>query len=123
MLFYRQLFRDPERLGIVWEEASFAGFTQYTCARKLCRLEIKAQSFEDMALFGQSFNLTGVVIRRVAANAGPTASLGCRSTASSAELYHRRIFRCEQGRRSSFHSGRSRYAANATYSQHDPTQR
>ena len=54
-------FRDADRLAIVWEEASFAGFPQNTPA-PANYLDWKAQNtvFEDMAAIAdRSFTLTG----------------------------------------------------------------
>jgi len=54
-------FRDPDRLVVVWEEASFAGFPRNTPAPGNY-LDWKSQnrSFEDMAATrSASFNLTG----------------------------------------------------------------
>src|SRR5262245_35365141 len=54
-------FRDPDKLVIIWEEASFAGFPRNTPAPGNY-LDWKSQnrSFEDIAATaGSSFNLTG----------------------------------------------------------------
>ena len=54
-------FHEPERLVVVWEDASFAGFPQNTPA-PANYVDWKAQntSFEDMAaLRERTFNLTG----------------------------------------------------------------
>ena len=54
-------FHDPDRLVVVWEDASFAGFPQNTPA-PANYVDWKAQntSFEDMAaLRERTFNLTG----------------------------------------------------------------
>jgi putative ABC transport system permease protein len=43
-------FRDPERLAIVWEDASFVGFPRNTPApANYVDWKNQAQSFEDMA--------------------------------------------------------------------------
>jgi len=72
-------FHDPDRLVIVWEEASFAGFPRNTPAPGNY-LDWKAQnrSFEDMAAAREtSFNLTGdgeperVAARKVTQNFFP----------------------------------------------------
>ncbi len=54
-------FHDPERLVMVWEEASFAGFPRNTPApANYVDWRVHNQSFEDIAaLANQSFNLTG----------------------------------------------------------------
>jgi len=54
-------FRDPERLAIVWEEASFAGFPRNTPApANFVDWKAQNQSFTDMAAIASaSFNLTG----------------------------------------------------------------
>src|SRR5262245_17523481 len=54
-------FRDPERLVIVWEEATFAGFPKNTPAPgNYIDWKAQNQSFEDMAATAEaSFNLTG----------------------------------------------------------------
>ena len=54
-------FRDPERLAIVWEDASFAGFPRNTPApANYVDWKNQAQSFEDMAATHESSrNLTG----------------------------------------------------------------
>jgi len=72
-------FRDPERLVMVWEEASFAGFPQNTPApANYVDWKTQAKSFEDIAATaGTSFNLTGggdperVEARAVTANFFP----------------------------------------------------
>ena len=54
-------FKDPDRLAIIWEEATFAGFPRNTPA-PANYLDWKSQnrSFEDMAATrSTSFNLTG----------------------------------------------------------------
>ncbi len=69
-------FRDPERLVIVWEDASFANFPQNTPApANFADWKAQAQSFEDMAATAEaSFNVTGdgeperVAARGVTAN-------------------------------------------------------
>src|SRR5688572_24082391 len=54
-------FRDPERLAIVWEDASFVGFPRNTPApANYVDWKNQAQSFEDMAATHESSrNLTG----------------------------------------------------------------
>ena len=54
-------FRDPERLVVIWEEASFAGFPKNTPAPgNYIDWKKQNQSFEDMAATADaSFNLTG----------------------------------------------------------------
>jgi putative ABC transport system permease protein len=54
-------FRDPDRLVIVWEEASFAGFPRNTPAPgNYADWKTQNRSFEDMAATAEgSFNLTG----------------------------------------------------------------
>src|SRR5688572_25280330 len=54
-------FHQPEKLAIVWEEASFAGFPQNTPApANFADWKAQNQSFEDMAaLAGRSYNITG----------------------------------------------------------------
>jgi putative ABC transport system permease protein len=54
-------FRDPERLVIVWEDASFVGFPRNTPApANYVDWKTQTQSFEDMAATHESsFNLTG----------------------------------------------------------------
>lgn len=54
-------FKDPEKLVIVWEEASFAGFPQNTPApANYADWKAQAQSFEGMAATASlSFNITG----------------------------------------------------------------
>ena len=54
-------FYQPEKLAIVWEEASFAGFPQNTPApANYADWKAQNQSFEDMAaLAGRSYNITG----------------------------------------------------------------
>ncbi|MCM3871000.1 MAG: ABC transporter permease [Pyrinomonadaceae bacterium] len=54
-------FREPDRLVMVWEEASFAGFPRNTPApANYADWKAQNQVFEDMATFDQrSFNLTG----------------------------------------------------------------
>lgn len=54
-------FRDPDRLVIVWEEASFAGFPRNTPApANYADWKAQNRSFDDMAAIGsESFNLTG----------------------------------------------------------------
>jgi putative ABC transport system permease protein len=54
-------FRDPDRLAVVWEEASYAGFPRNTPAvGNYADWKNHAQSFEDMAAMAdRSFNLTG----------------------------------------------------------------
>src|SRR5215467_3280402 len=54
-------FRDPDRLVMIWEDASFAGFPRNTPA-PANYVDWKAQSriFEDMAaVASRGFNLTG----------------------------------------------------------------
>ncbi|HEU4713056.1 MAG TPA: ABC transporter permease [Pyrinomonadaceae bacterium] len=72
-------FRDPERLVILWEDASFAGFPLNTPApANYVDWKNQTQSFEDMAATHESsMNLTGdgeperVATRRVTANFFP----------------------------------------------------
>ena len=54
-------FRDPERLAILWEEASFVGFPRNTPApANYVDWKNQAQSFEDVAATHESsLNLTG----------------------------------------------------------------
>ena len=54
-------FKDPDRLAIIWEEASFAGFPRNTPApANYFDWKKQNQSFEDMAATAStSFNLTG----------------------------------------------------------------
>lgn len=54
-------FREPDRLVMVWEDASFAGFPRNTPApANYADWKAQNQVFEDMATFDQrSFNLTG----------------------------------------------------------------
>ena len=54
-------FRDPDRLAIIWEEATFAGFPRNTPAPgNYLDWKAQNQSFEDMAATAEkSFNLTG----------------------------------------------------------------
>ncbi len=54
-------FREPDRLVMVWEEASFAGFPRNTPApANYADWKAQNQVFEDMATFDhRSFNLTG----------------------------------------------------------------
>jgi predicted permease len=54
-------FKDPERLAVVWEEATFAGFPTNTPApANFVDWKLQNQSFEDMAaLASSSFNLAG----------------------------------------------------------------
>jgi putative ABC transport system permease protein len=69
-------FQDPERLVILWEDATFAGFPLNTPApANYVDWKNQAQSFADMAATHEtSFNLTGdgepqrVATRRVTAN-------------------------------------------------------
>jgi predicted permease len=69
-------FREPERLAIVWEDATFVGFPHNTPApANYADWKNQAQSFEDMAATHESsLNLTGdgeperVPTRRVTAN-------------------------------------------------------
>lgn len=69
-------FRDPERLVILWEDVSFAGFPRNTPApANYIDWKNQTQSFEDVAASAESsFNLTGdgeperVTTRRVTAN-------------------------------------------------------
>lgn len=72
-------FKDPDRLAIIWEEASFAGFPRNTPApANYFDWKKQNQSFEDMAATSStSFNLTGdgeperVASYRVSANFFP----------------------------------------------------
>jgi len=54
-------FKDPDRLAIVWEEATFAGFPRNTPApANFVDWKTQNRSFEDMAATASaSFNLTG----------------------------------------------------------------
>jgi putative ABC transport system permease protein len=54
-------FKDPDRLAVIWEEASFAGFPRNTPApANYFDWKKQNQSFEDMAATSStSFNLTG----------------------------------------------------------------
>ena len=54
-------YQEPERLVMVWEDASFAGFPQNTPApANYADWKAQNQTFEDMAALAQrSFNLTG----------------------------------------------------------------
>ena len=54
-------FKDPDRLAIVWEEATFAGFPRNTPApANFIDWKSQNRSFEDMAATASaSFNLTG----------------------------------------------------------------
>ena len=54
-------FHEPDRLAIVWEEASFAGFPRNTPApANYADWKTQNQVFEDMAAFAsRSYNLTG----------------------------------------------------------------
>jgi predicted permease len=54
-------FRDPERLVMIWEDATFAGFPRNTPApANYIDWKNQSQSFEDMAATAEStFNLTG----------------------------------------------------------------
>ena len=54
-------FHEPDRLVMVWEDASFAGFPRNTPApANYADWKAQNQVFEDMAAFDQrSFNLTG----------------------------------------------------------------
>jgi len=54
-------FREPDRLVMVWEDASFAGFPRNTPApANYADWKVQNQVFEEMAAFDQrSFNLTG----------------------------------------------------------------
>ena len=54
-------FRDPERLAILWEDASFVGFPRNTPApANYADWKNQAQSFEDVAATHESSrNLTG----------------------------------------------------------------
>lgn len=54
-------FREPDRLVMVWEDASFAGFPRNTPApANYADWKTQNQVFEEMAAFDQrSFNLTG----------------------------------------------------------------
>jgi len=54
-------YQEPDRLVMVWEDASFAGFPQNTPApANYADWKSQNQTFEDMAAIGQrSFNLTG----------------------------------------------------------------
>lgn len=54
-------FREPDRLVMVWEDASFAGFPRNTPApANYADWKAQNQVFEDMATFDdRSFNLTG----------------------------------------------------------------
>ena len=54
-------FKDPERLAVIWEEASFAGFPRNTPApANYFDWKKQNQTFEDMAATAStSFNLTG----------------------------------------------------------------
>jgi putative ABC transport system permease protein len=54
-------FHQPEKLAIIWEEASFAGFPQNTPApANYADWKTQNQSFEDMAaLANRSYNITG----------------------------------------------------------------
>src|SRR5687767_8232343 len=69
-------FRDPERLVILWEDVSFAGFPRNTPApANYVDWKNQTQSFEDMAASQESsLNLTGdgeperVTTRRVTSN-------------------------------------------------------
>lgn len=69
-------FRDPERLAILWEDASFVGFPRNTPApANYLDWKTQAHSFEDVAATHESsMNLTGdgeperVATRRVTAN-------------------------------------------------------
>src|SRR5689334_16075537 len=69
-------FREPERLAILWEDASFVGFPRNTPApANYVDWKNQAQSFEDLAATRESsLNLTGdgeperVPSRRVTAN-------------------------------------------------------
>src|SRR5688500_1252994 len=54
-------FRDPERLVMIWEDATFAGFPRNTPApANYVDWKTQTQSFEDVAASAEStFNLTG----------------------------------------------------------------
>src|SRR4026207_1272237 len=54
-------FRDPDRLVMIWEDATFAGFPRNTPApANYVDWKTQAQSFEDVAASAEStFNLTG----------------------------------------------------------------
>jgi putative ABC transport system permease protein len=54
-------FRDPDRLVMIWEDATFAGFPRNTPApANYVDWKTQTQSFEDMAASAEStFNLTG----------------------------------------------------------------
>ena len=54
-------FRDPERLAIIWEDATFAGFPRNTPApANYVDWKTQTQSFDDVAASHEStFNLTG----------------------------------------------------------------
>ncbi len=54
-------YHEPERLVMVWEDASFAGFPQNTPApANYADWKAQSQTFEDMAALAmRSFNLTG----------------------------------------------------------------
>ena len=54
-------FKDPDRLAIVWEDATFAGFPLNTPApANFIDWKTQNRSFEDMAaVASSSFNLTG----------------------------------------------------------------
>src|SRR5215469_1804475 len=61
VLFKPLRFRDPDRLVIIWEDATFAGFPQNTPA-PANYVDWKSQNstFEDMAATAEaSFNVTG----------------------------------------------------------------
>src|SRR4030095_12088172 len=52
VLLKRMQFREPDRLVVVWEEATFAGFPTNTPAPgNFVDWKTQAQSFEDMAAF------------------------------------------------------------------------
>src|SRR5262245_26728332 len=76
VLFKPLQFRDPERLVMLWEEASFAGFPRNTPApANYIDWKNQTRSFVDMAAINErSFNLTGdAEPERVTAN-GATAN-------------------------------------------------
>src|SRR5262249_38109707 len=54
-------YQEPDRLVMVWEDASFAGFPRNTPApANYADWKAQNRTFEDMAALGQrSFNLTG----------------------------------------------------------------
>ncbi len=54
-------FADPERLVIVWEDSSFAGFPHNTpAAANYADIKAQSRTLQDLAaLDGRSFNLTG----------------------------------------------------------------